>query len=330
MADNADTKPDEFIPFFASRLRPELDRVIARRRAWMWRSIAAGAGAFLLLFIVMYLMLSPYYKMLGENDVSYWPLLFLLPATFGVILFSVSYILSLRSIVRKFRETLLARTAEYIDPAMVYRTDASISESQLRQSLLFDNLGKPSAGSDVFSARRGNTECELAELRVERKDRKRLCGVYFSAKFDRRFPAVLVVLTATEPAGIGGMAEKIAALNVPHADELVRLEVPGYPLQILTRSRDQESAPRVLSAVFTPELLNHCTRRGFDPYLSCLGDRLTVVFLQNCGSGNDEDKALADLFDINACRDFCDDAAACLAISDHVSREFAVWEGWVN
>ncbi len=321
---------DTFAHFFLEKLRPEIDKVNLGRKSALWRSLLVGAGTFILFFLIIYILLTPYYHLLADYEITYVPLMVLLPLTMAVIGFSLVYIMSLRSVVRNFRETMVSKFAQFIDPDMGHQPDTPFSEETLRQSLLFENLGTPEAGPDRFLGRRGIASYEAAELRLVETNKGRQEGIFYTAKFDRRFPALLVVLTADKPISLSGMEAKLAVAGIQHGDELVRLEVPGYPLQLITRPRDQETAQKLLAAVFTPELLMYCHQRQLDPYLSCIGDRLSIALVQSIPGQTKDRQPVFDTFDFARCRDFCNDFAMCLGVSDELARNMALWEAKVN
>ncbi len=322
---------DPFSVFFLEKLHPEIERINRSRRSAVVRSLLSGGGVFIIFFVALLLFLMPYYQMLIEYEIPHLPLMILLPLTMGVICFGIVYIFSLRSVVRNFRGTLVGKFAEFIDPGLSHKPDSPVPVERLRQSLLFENLGVPSAIPDRLVGRRGNASCVITEVRIKESAGGMLEGVYFTSTFDRRLPALLVILTATCPINLEGMSDRLRAANISDADKLVSLEVPGYPLRLITRPHDQEAASKLLAAVFTPGLVTYCHQRKLDPYLSCIGDTLTVMLLGKIDPAEGEKRlAIFDTFNFERCREFCLDAAMGLNVSDELARNLALWEARVN
>lgn len=280
----------EFNRFFLERLRPEVETVEARKKSAVRRSLVAGAIVFLLFAGLAYHFTRPYYDTLGVHDFTVWPLLLLLPAAMGVIGFSITYIMSLRSAVGEFRTALIKRLAEFVDPGVVYEGGRAMEAGEFAASRFFGEAGKVESGKDHFRGRDGAARYEFAEIRWEPsagaggvgkgKRGKTLTGIFYSARFDRRFRGDLLILPDADP------------------------ESPG--------------------SVLAGALLAGRNRPGIRLFLSERGDKLAVALLGEEAGPNSP--ALLDGFDFGNCREFCRDARLCLEIARALERDAAVWE----
>ncbi len=302
----------EFDQFFLDRLRPAVETVQARKKSALKYAIIAGVGFFLAFFGMAYLYTAPYLGTLEQREFSVWPLLLLLPATMGVIAFSMAYILLLRSAVADFRASLVERLAEFIDPGMVYEGNRRMEEAELAESGLFGR-GRVRSGADYFRGRDGPARYALCEVRWEqpaaadpagaagnggetgeggkpegnkgdgggkRGKGRILTGIFYSARFDRPFRA--------------------EASIVIDADS-------GWP-----------------EGLMAGRLLPSGNRRDVRLSLSRKGDRLFLALLgENAGPGA---PALLDDFDIGNCREFCRDAGFCLELARTMERDATLWE----
>lgn len=315
-----------FTLFFAEKMRPVVERVAPRRRnALKWGLVVAGA-VFLVFFLVVYAFFAPYNQMLGENKITYWPLLVLLPSTMAVISFSLVYIVALRALVKDFREALVGRMAEYIDPGLVFEEGQPFAADELDASLLFTGWAEASSGADRFGGRCGNARVGIAEAKaapVDRADGRDRHGIVCNAKFEKRFRPLVVVLPRAVPASLSAMGEKLRADGDLPEGELVRLEDPGLQVQILTPSSNTDGVRLELSPDLQERLSDIRLRRGVEFSISLRGDSLWMAMLSDRDADRKQD--IFDGFDFARCRDFCLDASLFMRLARELEANDALW-----
>ena len=299
----------DFSRFFTEKLRPAIDGISARRRKALKTAVLAAGGVFLVMLVAVYLFFAPYGKMLGEYNISYWPLLLLLPATMAVIAFSIVYLLLLRSMFGEFRNTMVGRLAEFIDPGFIHQPGAPVSSDDLNASLLFGPVGKPASGNDLFRGRVGGFGAELAEIGVKGDDP--LAGVFCSVRCGRRFKSFCVAFPEDVQASVSGVTAAADAQGYSLSSELVRREA-ALGMQALVPSPDQALADVLLSPGLAARLADMRHSRDVRLFLSFRDDRLWIALLtRRARSGDDR---IFEGFDFAHSREFCLDAVFALDV----------------
>lgn len=323
--DANDTSVREFNRFFVDRLRPLIEEVTRRRRGALKRSLLVAVALFAAFMILVYAFFSPYNDILGEHRISYWPLMVLLPATMGVIGFSMVYILSLRTVVRDFRNAVIGRMAEFIDPGIVHEPERAVPDADVRDSLLFGEAEKAVAGGDHFRGRADAARFEFSDLRVGDAGGKgkkfRRGGLFFIADFDRRFRAPLISLPASAPASLSAAGQALRDRGLLSSNELVRLDDAAADRQTLVPAGEEAMAAVLPPASFLERVERLRKQRKVEVAFSCLAGRLCVAVLTE----GDEAAGVLDGFDFGNYREFCRDATLCLELTREVLDQAGVW-----
>ena len=320
-----DSFDQDFIRFSRDRLLPLVDVVNARRRTGLVVSVATALALFGLFAFAVYLFLAPYQKLLGEYDITYWPLLVLAPASLAMIGFCLVYILYLRRVVGEFRESLVKRMAEFIDAGLVHESDRGIADKELRDSLFFAPSWRLTSGRDHFRGRAGVASVDFAELRAVSPGEGGggpLAGMIFIARFPRNFRSFALVLPASAPASVSGVEDALRERAVA-AGTLVRLDDPEADRQLLAPSGEQAFAESLLSPDARRRLSRLRGDRGVGLYLSCIGGTLYAALLSEHKGA--EQAGVFEGFDIERCREFCRDAGFCMDLAREIGGRSDLW-----
>jgi hypothetical protein len=315
-----------FAEFSKRELQSAVVTVNARRKRGLYFSLLVGFGVFLVLAGAVYLFFSPYAELMGKHGISYWPLLFLAPASLALIGFSLVYILTLRSAVREFRESLIGKMAEYIDASIVHDPGKTIPEEELQGELLATLGGRALPGTDQFRGRVPGAAAHFSDLRLKRKGAdgkdEMLTGLYFYATMDRSFALPIMVFPSTEEVIRSGLETKLRASGETMVTGLLRLDDPVLRRQILVPSGGEEF---VLGLAGSPAYarLEELRKSGANLSLSCRGDNLRVAILSK--SGRMDLPGMFEEFDLALCRDFCAMARLCLDFAQSLSERPDLW-----
>ena len=325
----SDSVTRSFAIFSQEKLKPAVDTVTARRRSGLYIALGVGVLLFLLLAAAVYLFFAPYRNLMGEHGISYWPLLFLAPASLGMIGFSLVYILSLRHAVKEFRETLVGKMAEFIDPAVVHESGKTLPKEELEGSLLATIGGRPLSGTDQFRGRIPGAAVHFSDLRMKReksgpdgKD-EMLTGLYFYAVMKRKFAMPIMVFPSSVEVSRSGLEAKLRADGDNVGAGLLRLDDPAFGRQILVPSGGEDFVLKLLSAPEFARLEAMRRRDDASLYLSCRGDCLRVALLSS--SERLDLPGLFDGFDFGHCREFCRDARMCMNLAISVAERNDLW-----
>lgn len=313
----------DFSRFSQDKLRPAVDVVTARKRSGLFLSAIVAVVLFAIFAAAFYFMISPYRQLMGENDITYWPLLLLAPAAIAMIGFCLAYILTLRNAVKEFRETLVARMAEFIDPGLVHETKRPFSQGELESSLLFPMLGKPFAGQDRFRGRADAAGVDIGDLQVQPEGdggTAPLAGLFFIARFPREFRSFAMLLPNGVAVSLSGVEAALG--GVPGG--LVRVDDAAGGRQAVAPSASPESAGALLSPAVLGKLQGLRARNGAELYLSCRGNALYAAILAR--SGDKLTQGVFEGFDFAGLKEFCRDAAVCMDMARDMGKRDDLWK----
>lgn len=306
----------DFSAFTRDRIKPVVDGVMARKRRSLFTSLAAAAGTFLLCAVGVYIFLIPYRQLMQDHNVTYWPLLIFAPLSLAMVIFCLVYILSLRGAVSQFRTALIDRMAEFIHPGLVHDAGRELSREERALAPLSLVDGEPVAGSDQFRGQIDGVAVRLHDLRClggsggEGGKKNARSGLYFHASFARPFAAPVVMLP--ENAG-----------TTPPVGELTCFDDAAHGRRLFAPAGDGDFARRLLSGEILDCLESLRRQRGTELFLACDGNVLRMALLTR--TGRRELPGGFDGFDFGHCREFCLDAALCLAVSRDLAGRADVW-----
>ncbi|MCC8167488.1 MAG: DUF3137 domain-containing protein [Planctomycetes bacterium] len=304
----------DFAHFVHEKLRPAAETVTAKKRSTMFFSLAMAGAVFLVCGAIMYFMMAPYRQMLGEYNITHWPLMIIAPLAMAMIGFCVVYIVGLRRIVGEFRTTLVSRMAEYIDPILVYEANRKVAASAVQDSLVFPKTVTAKPGNDYFRGRIEDSPIELGTIQAAPTEKGGTTrnGVILLASLPKRFKEPLVIVPMGEKVSRSALEEDLEKDGIAVADGLVRLEDAATSSQILLPSADKETGARILSPETLRRLLLAEKEKDVDFYLSCKGDRLAVALLSP--EKRLDFPNLFEGFNFADCQEFCHDAKLVIAV----------------
>lgn len=306
-----------FAQFFQNRLRPVVEDIGKRKKAALKKSLLAAIATFAVFGAGAYLFFAPYAQMLGDHKITYWPILVLLPTTMAVIAFSICYILMLRGVVRDFRESLVRCMAEHIDPELVHDPNRRLPGQDIERSLLFEAFGSPAPGNELFHGRAGETQVELADLRVECADdqegRAVWRGLFFKAVFERRFRTFMLSLPEDVAVSLGNLGGKLRDAG-ELGGELVRLDSNDGLRHTVVESAWQGLVGRSVESAAWKEVTGGLRERGVRTLVSFRGKVLSIAMVSR-KEGAESSAKIFDDFDFGGCREFCRDARLCLNLA---------------
>ncbi len=321
---------NDFAVFSREKLKPAVDAVTARKRSSLYFALALGVAVFLAFAAAVSLFFAPYREIMERHGISYRPLLFLAPASLGMIAFCLAYILGLRRAVSAFRASLLDRMAEFIDPGVVREAGKTLPPGELESPLLAAIGGEAFPGADCFLCRVPGATARFADLRVARKNAEpgggdeMLTGLYFYAVMERKFAMPLMVCPSSVEISRSGFEEKFRAGGDNVGTGLLRLDDPSLGRQILVPSGGEEFVLNLLSSPAFARLEEMRRDNGAELALSLQGDSLRVAMLSR--SKRMDLPGAFEGFDFGHCREFCRDARLCLDLTLGIAGRNDVWQ----
>lgn len=323
----------DFRRFFAITLKPEAERVTARRKKAFLQALAAGALAFALFAAAAYFYLAPYFSLPSASLGNLWPLMLLLPLSIAILTASTVYILILRAVVADFKRTVVSRIAEFVDPAIVYDPGRSIPEETFRRSLLFENKNyNRFAGEDYFRGAVGRTRFEFSELKVEDVRQTRdgetryevFGGIFFVAGFNKKFKGFTMAVPDFAEANFGWVGTALQNMNFTRPGQAVRLEDAEFERLYAVYASDQVEARYILSPALMQRLVELRRKHDVDLYFSCADEHVHIALLTR--RKHFEMPGLFSDLTIEHCREFCLDIRACIDLVEDLDLNTRIWD----
>lgn len=323
----------DFRRFFATTLKPEAERVTARRKKAFVRALLIGALAFAVFGIAAYLYLSSHLSLPDTGFGALWSVVLLLPLTIAVLTTCTAYILLLRTVVTDFKRAVVSRVAEFVDPAVVYEPGRSISKETFKRSLLFEDARyNRFSGEDYFRGSVGRTRFEFSELKVEhvRRGRNRetrrevFGGIFFVADFNKKFKGFTMAVPDFAEANFGWVGTALQGMNFTRPGQAVRLEDVEFERLYAVYASDQVEARYILSPALMRRLVELRRKHGVDLYFSCVDEHVHIALLTS--RKHFEMPGLFSNLTVEHCREFCLDIRACIDLVEDLDLNTRIWD----
>ncbi len=233
-----------------------------------------------------------------------------------VVGFSLVYILILRNAVKKFRAELIGHIAEFIDPGLVHERNRPIPAGEMEESLLFGRLAKPEGGPDHFRGRAGEAAVEFSDLQVRAVSgemKSSLGGLYFVARYPRRFTMPLLSFPSTLEVSRSELEAAMRSHGYPLAEGMVRLDDPANNRQVLVPSGQEQRLRQLIPGSVIDDLNRLRCRQGVETLLSAFDNRLHIVMLS--ANKQPDSPGMFEGFDFGNCKLFCHNARLAMRIA---------------
>jgi len=188
---------------------------------------------------------------------------------------------------------VLTRLVKFISPELEYRPDQYISETEFRNSLLFQMDPDRYRGEDLIEGRVGQTALRLSEVHAEYKTEHYdsngnryttwhtlFRGLFIIADFNKHFNGITLVLPDVEQNLLGWFGQVLQGLSAKlgmQPGELVKLEDPDFERAFKVYSTDQIEARYILTPSLIARILRFRERTQSEIRLAFIASRLYVA-----------------------------------------------------
>jgi len=189
--------------------------------------------------------------------------------------------LSLRGYKRGFKDEVVRRVVEFINPKLYYRARGCVPRRQFSASHLFEYSVDRYRGEDFVSGRLGKTKVRFSEVHAGHETRNSesgsgyrplFKGLFLTAEFNKKFKGTTVVVPDLAERAFGGwLGRLLQNRNFMRTGELVKLEDPDFEKYFAVYADDQVEARYIL----TPSLMRRLVEFRERPET---GDRILVSF----------------------------------------------------
>lgn len=315
-----------FQEFYQAELLPHLQELEDRRKQVVSRvttaSIATGLPTLIATFVV--LTYAPH------------PAIALIPVVLGGIIWAILYTRFSSGWIAEFKDTIIGRIVQFIDPGLSYDRKGYIPESVYWQSSLFLKSPDRYRGEDLVYGKVGATAIRFSEIHSEYrtehtdgKGRRRtewhtiFKGIFFVADFNKHFAGQTVVLPDTAEKLFGRLGQMFQSWNIARSGELVKLEDVAFEERFVVYSSDQIEARYLLSPGLMARILDYRVRTNREVYLAFVASNIYVAIANLRDMF--EPKVFSSVLDLALVRQYLDDLMLAVGIVEELNLNTRIW-----
>lgn len=272
---------EEFFSFVDGRLRGALAELEKLRKTikvkyFNWITILFIAGGLLLLG-----------RFTSPAKWLLWPALGFFLAGFVFVIMAQKPIKEFKA---KYKDQVVTRIIDFIQPGMTYIPQALIPESEFRRSGLFLKSPDRYRGEDMVTGTIGKTEVEFSEIRAQYKTETRdskgnrhtqwhdiFRGIFFIADFNKNFITRTLVLPDTAEKMFGSFIGSAFQKMNKFRGELVKLENPDFEKEFAVYGQDQIESRYILTPDLMEKILKFRKEHGKPLYISFIDSKMYVA-----------------------------------------------------
>lgn len=183
-----------------------------------------------------------------------------------------------------FKEEVIAKIVQFIDPALHYDANRHVSEDDYARSELFITEYDRFSGNDFVQGEINGVQLLFSDLHVEKKvkDSKNkehwediFQGLFFIADFHKNMSSKTFVFPDFASKTLGIMGEWLQGLNRRHG-ELVKMDNPSFEKEFVVYGHQIESR-YILSPSMMERILNFQAKTGQKIMLSFSGSKMYLA-----------------------------------------------------
>ncbi len=310
-------KSKQLYPFYQKELVPEIELLEQDRKKIVKKMTIIG---FILAAIVI-----PIFFIVDEIDSMIFPVI-IAAVIFGFVLHYLS-----RDYASDFKNNVLEKIVNYIDPNLSYIPTMSISEGQFMASGIYRKGIDKYDGDDFVEGKIGATKIKFSEIHAqyETRDSKGRTshhtifkGLFFIGDFNKHFKGDTYVLPDQAEKLLGGLGGMFQGMSKKYG-ELVKLEDPVFEKEFVVYSDDQIEARYILSPALMERITKFKQKSGSRISMSFVGSKvyIAIPFAKNLF----EPKVFSTIMDFKPVKEFFDDFALMIDIVEDLNLNTRIW-----
>ena len=236
-----------------------------------------------------------------------------------------------RAYTSEFKQQIIARLVEFIDPALNYDKDSCISQALYAQSKLFTQGVDSYQGDDLVLGRIGQTEIQFSELHTQyitRDSKGRSThhtifkGLFFAADFNKHFQGRTIVLPDTAEKLLGGLGKFLQSQNFSRG-QLVKMDDPEFEKEFVVYGTDQIEARYILTSSLMERILNFQKKTKNKIHLSFVNSKvfIAISFAKNLF----EPKIFETLLNFAPIEEYFNDLSVAIGIVEDLNLNLRIW-----
>ncbi|MBC8379668.1 MAG: DUF3137 domain-containing protein [Planctomycetes bacterium] len=311
---------EELKEFYANDLSTDLQQLEAKRKRVMQNTLIA-VGVLIVLGLIGF-------GVMVSQDAPRFVFGFVLIT--GVAIGTIIFYLIGKSYKREFKQCIIGRIVQFIEPSLIYRPEDYIDESIFKSSKLFTHSIDLYNGEDLVRGRVDKTNLMFSELHAQYETgsgknktwHTLFKGLFFIADFNKHFRGQTVVLPDTAEKLFGGLGKMLQSWNVSRAD-LIKLEDPEFEKEFVVYADDQIEARYILSTSLMQRILDFKKKTGTKIHLSFTGSKVYVAVPMT--KNMFEPKYFSSVGDFSPILDYYRDLSFAAGIVDDLNLNTRIW-----
>ena len=253
----------------------------------------------------------------------------------GLAVTAIIWSVLTKGYVRQFKERVIGRIVQFIDPQLGYRPEIGINQQTYMASQIFTHRPDRYKAEDLVFGKLGATELMFSEVHSEYKtthtDSKGhthtewhtiFKGILFVGDFNKHFAGATFVLPDTAEGLFGRFGQKLQSWN-PSRPDLVRMEDPEFEKLFVVYGTDQIEARYILSPSLMQRITEFKQKAGRRIYLSFVASKVFVAV--ECQRNLFEPKVFTTLLDFGIVAQYFGDMQLALGIVEDLNLNTRIW-----
>jgi len=254
----------------------------------------------------------------------------------GVVVFVVIYLRVTKGFVSEFKDSIISKIVQFVDPGLHYRQTGCIDQSTYMSSQIFQTRPDRYKGEDLVWGKIGKTEIQFSEIHSEYKTETRsknghrtvhwhtiFKGIFFIADFNKEFRGETIVLPDLAQRMLGRFGQKLQSWNLARKGSLVKLEDPEFERLFVVYSDDQIEARYLLSTSLMARIIDFANKTGKGISLSFVNSKLHVAISYD--KNILEPKLFASLLNIKVSQEYVEDLLLVANIVEDFNLNTRIW-----
>lgn len=316
---------EDFRSYYNSKLRPDLETLEGERKTSLRKAgMASGVIGAIALLAAGILIGS------GAPTPALW---FVVIA--ALIFIIVAWIHFTKDFRRNFKNTIIHKVIQYVDPGLTYAAEGKISRGEFEQSTLFKHRIDRYRGEDLVDGQIDKTKIRFSELHAEykttttdSKGRRRtqwhtiFKGLFFIADFNKHFHGRTVVLPDSAEKLFGRLGQKLQEMNI-NRDDLVRLEDPEFEKEFVVYGTDQVEARYILSTALMRRILEFKRKMRAPVHIGFVHSNLYMAI--SLRKNMFEPRIFRSTLDFEIVQDYLEDVLLAVGIVEDLNLNTRIW-----
>ena len=316
---------EDFKSFYESDLRPTLEKLEGERKASVRNSLIATGVIVVIALVIGGVILG------GGGE----PQFMLFVGVIGLMLAAGAWWLFTKDFKSNFKNTIIRRIIEYVDPSLKYAPTGKISRSEFQSSTLFKHRIDRYKGEDLVKGQIEKTAIRFSELHAEYKTESRdskgnkkthwhtiFKGLFFIADFNKDFNGRTVVLPDSAEKFFGRLGKKLQEWNVSR-DDLVKMEDVEFEKEFVVYGTDQVEARYILSTALMRRILEFKRKMKVPVHIGFVHSNIYMAL--SIKKNMFEPRILTSILDFGMVREYLEDLMLAVGIVEDMNLNTRIW-----